>query len=43
MDNNLTNNEQTAGPVEAIDALDRLLAEAHAAHEAAVSDRSASG
>ena len=33
MDNNVTNNKQTAGPAEAIDALDRLLAEAHAAHQ----------
>jgi hypothetical protein len=34
MDNSLTNNKQTSGPAEAIDALDRLLAQAHAAHEA---------
>lgn len=33
MDNNVTNTEQTTGPAEAIDALDRLLAQAHANHQ----------
>ena len=33
MESNATNNKQTAAPAEAIDVLDRLLAEAHAAHQ----------